>query len=1008
MRGLQDIWKIGGFLADQNGDGVPDRVNVSMELKEGCVPQGLIDFCGRLGFETTALSFGFLGHERAQWHVVFRSSLEETFCALQGREVVFFYKTISELDELLLFLSAAWPGELAEYKHPICKVKLDGKAVIVNDELKIDAFYRDENTAASKKMVITGLTDIWNESGFLMKEEPSPLKETNVSFDFQQEPSLSLLKQCCYMAARIGMSSTKLHFPMTTGKGGGFSFSCRASQKGSPAVLVKGTGVELEGSEDSLLDMMGYLANAVHVSEGGDFGVWEQLPTANEEEELLFKLEWKEEPEIERAKKELASFLKGYASPAQLSAELFISEPLSERNRLKQELASQYGLRNVEVHSAFKPAYLWIEEKVLPRLSLYEGNAHSIEIECVKESREDCLELPIRWIQELYPVDLLIEKEIGISADNIRFSLIDEAESTICVKLLDDQGQLLIMESLNIPVSKMKYVEEGKFTYPTTGQVVVKDGEHILFEKRLPTDRELFYQYYQHEVLPLLWKETWNRTEGQGFTKPLFDRVEIEAAMSEEERRLNIDEERISSMEALHEDLYFNTLDYFTVRGEKEFGNGFPAPGGVYPFMKSEKGSRPKAKITAYKWRERDSGEAVTTKLVFDQSGAPVKAILERVEDGKTFERDIGTSDFKRDFRAVLDRHKLDAGLVRQWIPATSYNGEKIPVFEMVDRIEEQFFSPIKCSLFKPTVLIEAGHHANEVSSTPAIIELVQELSTEESSLLKKVNLVVIPCANPDGARLHDRMTADNPEWKQHAARYNAVGLEYAHVRYKKTVFGEADVVPLIMKRWAPDIIIDDHGIPSHEWVQPFAGYNSPPRFPVSYWIPNALIYGIGRELDGGQYPGHVHNLSVIADRIDQKLKGTDIYEKNHYWVNRVKKYGHQWLPDIFPIEQTNDLLFYKWKTETNEDSFNGIERYPEWVCADIISEAADETVYGEALDICKKAHKLFDLAIIEAAAETDTSFFAESSESVIELRRQRPLRLEGVKRNEEVTINRL
>jgi hypothetical protein len=1006
MKGLQDIWKIGGFLADQNGDGVPDRVNVSIELEDDCVPQGLIDFCGRLGFETTALSFGFFGDERAEWRIVFRSSEKETACVKQGSEVVFFYKTVGELDELLRFLAVAWPGEHADYEEPIVKVKLDGQDAILNDDMKVDSFYRDEKKA-SVKMVITSLTDIWNESGFLMNKEPSPLKETNVCFDFHQELTLPLLKQCSYMAARVGMSSTKLHFPMT-GKGGDFSFSFRACEPGNPAVLLKETGVVLEGNEDSLSDMMSYLANATHVSEGGDFGDWEQRTSTDEEEEVLFKLEWEGEPEIARAKKELARFLKGYDPPAHLSVELFISEPLSERNRLRQELLSHYGLRNVEVHSAFKPAYSWIEEKVLPQLSIHTGNAHSVEIECAKESREDGLELPIRWIQELYPIDLLIEREIGILADNVQFSLLDDAESTISVKVLDDEGQLIMVESLNIPVSKMRYVEDGKFAYPTTGQIVVKDGEQILFEKKLPTDRELFYQFYQNEVLPILWKETCSRTEGQGFTKPLFDRVEIDATMSEEERRLHIEEERISSMEALHEDLYFNTLDYFMVRGEKEYGKGFPAPGGVYPFMKAEKGSAPKASITAYKWRERDSGESVTTKLVFNRSGRPVIAILERLGDGERFERDIFNPDPKRDYRAEVERLKLDSGLVRQWIPAVSYHGEEIPVFEIIERTEEQFFSPIKCTLYKPTILIEAGHHANEVSSTPAIIELMQELGTSHSSILKHVNLVVIPCANPDGAKLHERMAEDNPEWKHHAARYNAVGLEYAHVRYKKTVFGEADVVPLIMKRWAPDIIVDDHGIPSHEWVQPFAGYNSPPRFPVSYWMPNALIYGIGRELDRSQYPVHVHNLSVIADRIDQKIKGTSIYEKNQYWVNRVKKYGHQWLPDVFPIEQTNDLLFYKWQTETNKNSFNGIERYPEWVCADIISEAADETVFGEALGLCKEAHKLFDLAILEAAAEADPTLLVESFESFIEQRRQRPLRLEGVKRNEKVAINRL
>jgi hypothetical protein len=42
------------------------------------------------------------------------------------------------------------------------------------------------------------------------------------------------------------------------------------------------------------------------------------------------------------------------------------------------------------------------------------------------------------------------------------------------------------------------------------------------------------------------------------------------------------------------------------------------------------------------------------------------------------------------------------------------------------------------------------------------------------------------------------------------------------------------------------------------------------------------------------------------------------------------------------------------------------ILRYPKWVAADIISEAADEVVYGPALDSCIEAHILFNLGILD------------------------------------------
>ncbi|MFP3416416.1 hypothetical protein SB773_33815, partial [Bacillus sp. SIMBA_074] len=82
---------------------------------------------------------------------------------------------------------------------------------------------------------------------------------------------------------------------------------------------------------------------------------------------------------------------------------------------------------------------------------------------------------------------------------------------------------------------------------------------------------------------------------------------------------------------------------------------------------------------------------------------------------------------------------------------------------------------------------------------------------------------VVIPYANPDGIALHQELVKENPYWKHHAARYNAVGLEYTNHRFKPSIFGESRVVPQLFYRWLPDVIIDDHGIPSHEWTQPFA-----------------------------------------------------------------------------------------------------------------------------------------------------------------------------------------
>src|SRR5699024_3934645 len=97
-----------------------------------------------------------------------------------------------------------------------------------------------------------------------------------------------------------------------------------------------------------------------------------------------------------------------------------------------------------------------------------------------------------------------------------------------------------------------------------------------------------------------------------------------------------------------------------------------------------------------------------------------------------------------------------------------------------------------------------------------------------------------------------------------------------------------------------------------------------------------------------------------ITTSIQRKVQQTDIQDLNDYWVNRYRKYGNRYMPEMFPIEMTEDFIFYKWPTEIDGDSRNAISRFPDWVSADILSEVADETVYGESLETCKKAHRLF------------------------------------------------
>src|SRR5699024_871445 len=97
-------------VEDQNHDGVADQVNLSIKLDKHQVIPGLIDFCARLGFETTSLSFDFFReNSRYANKLEFVQNDEQTAIeCVSPNEIIIFYKDIESMSELLRFLAGKW------------------------------------------------------------------------------------------------------------------------------------------------------------------------------------------------------------------------------------------------------------------------------------------------------------------------------------------------------------------------------------------------------------------------------------------------------------------------------------------------------------------------------------------------------------------------------------------------------------------------------------------------------------------------------------------------------------------------------------------------------------------------------------------------------------------------------------------------------------------------------------------------------------------------------------
>ncbi|HJF31399.1 MAG TPA: M14 family metallopeptidase [Sporosarcina psychrophila] len=953
MSQISALWSLEGMLVDKNRDGVVDGVSLFIDLPEGLLPEGLIDFCARAGFETTALSFTFFEEAGQKVTMSFVHSEETTTATFLDGKLVLTYKNEHELSSLL--------RELAFGEFDLT-------------DKKVGCFYTD----------VESLSDIWSFSGFGQHTEASPTRTLSLQITVEEQMMTTLLlKELCNFAARTALHSTEIQHALTGQDAAHIQFMVESGEQ-SVLTLEEKNRIRLAGTKTDVPNALRTLAESNHWSEGGAFGHWEQHVIDDKPESpLLIEENWSDEGEIERVIRAMHSS----ANLEHADVEVYLSEPREIREQLAVQLKSDYpAMNSIRVRSSFKTGFHWIQEELVSKLT---EDIRELVIEVQKEERAQALELPIRWIQEIYPIDRYIEETSALRAEDVTFTLKNELESTYAVygKLQNNVKKLL--GKLQVPVSKMNYVDGEHVVYPSTSAVrIIRHGE-VIEEQIIETDRAQFYRYYTEEILPKLRKSVELYNEGQGHIRPLFDRIELDVWMSEEEQKLPVDEERISSLEALHEDLYFNTLDYFAQMGIEVEGKPFNAPGGIHPYMHVRVGEKPEARIRIYQWNDKHTVDVTTSSVTFTEDGAfdlasmnmDNKVICKRIE-----RFNFPTKHIHEEVNMWLNEQKS----YKIVYPAHSYNGHAIPVIECYEPTGELFESTLKMTLMKKTIFIEAGHHANEISSIPAVLELVDNLDLQFKDFYKEMNVVVIPLANPDGYKLVKELMYEHPKWKHHAARYNAVGLEFAHIRFQKTMFGEANVYPEILRKWAPDIIVDDHGIPAHEWVQPFAGYNSPPRFPVSYFLPSAKIYGIGRTSPEVNQLLHQCNLEKIVSNVSGLIKDTKIAVENDYWQQRFIKYGNQWLPEIFPIEEVEGIHFYTETTVTPTYKSVGIMRYPEWVAADIISEAADEIVNGEALLDCINAHKVFDLAII------DTLFQAQIQieRAGLKMSRQRPIQL--------------
>lgn len=767
---------------------------------------------------------------------------------------------------------------------------------------------------------------------------------------------------------------------------------------------------------------------------------------------------------------------------------IYVEGALSEDKDVRADVRSKIirsafskgvNVEETQIVCAYKQGFSWIDEVVIPQLRCFVTDKMTIyfkpylapgEIEWRDEngatpsynsagggSEDKWLDLPIRYLQELYPIEDVIANQLKIHRDNIVFALLDTDEDITYA--VEAAGMRFTYKAHASERPFMdEYPQMGK-VHPSTGYIkVIKDGKTV-FEADIRTDLEKIWDSYQAEILPAV--KQWCEEKYPDISpenQPFFAQLKMEISVSEPDYRLESREDIISSLDALHEDMYFLGGDYFKNYGSEKCGAMFDAPGLILPVIHNSKGT-PRFTATLYEntadkpYLEADgkivaqplnrndislyiSRISYENGLVFDITAQGVEESVlasyadligkniihkgtrkmnfiadssnihtalsqrETVKKCKTIE-DIDIHEgqlfsYEMYIDLMSDLKQVDGIEVFETATSAVYGGKVYAVW--LSPKYEGYLSMTKRLTRLPSEIINSRHHANEVSSTNSAFMLIKKLLTDEkyADIADKMNLVIVPLENTEGTMLHDELQSEHPNWKLHIARFNGSGMEFYRQHFDiNTPHTEAMGLTRLYEKFIPDILVDNHGVPSHEWDQQFSGYTSPSY--KGFWLPRSLLYGyfwyVTNEEYKDNYAVNKRMEDVIADKIGSIA---EMAELNKEWSKQFEKYAHAWMPKLFPADYYKDMIDYWIPFAFDSNHRYASIRFPWLTTVAYTSEVADETAQGEYLDLCARAHLAHDEATLDMIMNANHVYdkHIDSENMVARYLRHRPMKV--------------
>ncbi|HWI83455.1 peptidase M14 [Ramlibacter sp.] len=260
--------------------------------------------------------------------------------------------------------------------------------------------------------------------------------------------------------------------------------------------------------------------------------------------------------------------------------------------------------------------------------------------------------------------------------------------------------------------------------------------------------------------------------------EPYFERLDIRVDLPGIDEPLPLGHECVSTLEALHEDIYFSLLEFFQERSGRVLGDRRLQPGQIVPDVRAT-GAAPRLRIT------RTAFASVPAPAA--EPAASAEPPLEALEAAPTAQR------VARELQTILGQRFAAGSRQGRPVEGVYHQGKGAAVF------------------------VSGGQHANETSGVVGALRAAQALQQQLA------HFAVLPLENPDGYALQRELAAQNPRHMLHAARYSALGddIEYREQPplYERAARDEALALS------GAQLHVNLHGYPAHEWTRPLSGY---------------------------------------------------------------------------------------------------------------------------------------------------------------------------------------